>query len=366
MSVQTQKDKYGDAQVRVDQYWPDGSRFRRNFQNKRLAEEVDAEIRVAKGNGSWRELKNRLARGADARRLTLQEFAHRYLEEYCKTHNRAWQRKRDSIKALKTKLGAIEIEALDANHVARFISWRKEQGRSNGTINRDLSCLKHMLNYAVKLELIKENKVNRVDILPEILRYRQKFTDEQVDHFLARAEPRIRPLFGFMRETGCRLQEAMTLKHTHVLRNVRRIAITDNTKSGKPRLIPMTEECERWIGEMVPLPGCPYVFYNPRTKRRWKNCRKVIDRTIEASGLEGFLIKDLRRHYGITLAENGAEMHAIQAMLGHSSVTTTEKYYAHFSPEFAAGRVLQVLEGRKKQENFGTQIGRKSDSSQVA
>jgi integrase len=82
--------------------------------------------------------------------------------------------------------------------------------------------------------------------------------------------------------------------------------------------------------------------------------------------LEGFLIKDLRRHYGIKLSENGAEMHVIQAMLGHSSVATTEKYYAHFSPNYAARRALQVLKGSKKQENFGTQMGRKSEASQVA
>jgi integrase len=173
-------------------------------------------------------------------------------------------------------------------------------------------------------------------------------------------------MFGFMRETGCRLQEAMTFKRTQIIWDERRVVFTDNTKSGKFRVVPLTEECERWINEMAPLSGCPYVFYSPRTCRRWRNCRKLIDKAISVSGLEGFLIKDFRRHYGIALSENGAEMHVIQAMLGHSSVTTTEKYYAHFSPEFAAHRALQVLEGRKKQENNGTQIGRKDFATQVA
>ena len=54
------------------------------------------------------------------------------------------------------------------------------------------------------------------------------------------------------------------------------------------------------------------------------------------------------RHYGIVLSENGAEMHVIQAMLGHSSVTITEEHYAHFSPHYAARRAFQVLQGRKK------------------
>ncbi len=54
------------------------------------------------------------------------------------------------------------------------------------------------------------------------------------------------------------------------------------------------------------------------------------------------------RHYGIVLSENGAEMHVIQAMLGHSSVRVTEEHYAHFSPHYAARRAFQVLQGRKK------------------
>lgn len=58
-----------------------------------------------------------------------------------------------------------------------------------------------------------------------------------------------------------------------------------------------------------------------------------------------FQIKDLRRHFGIIRSESGAEMHVIQAVLGHSSVATTEEYYAHFSPAHAAKRALAVLEG---------------------
>ena len=276
------------------------------------------------------------------------EFADRYLEEYCKVRNRAWVRKRGSLKIIKERLGAIEIEALDANHVAKFIKWRQDQGKTNATCNRDLACLKHMFNYAVKLELIKENKVSRVDRLPEILRFQPPFKDEQVDHFLACADPKVRPMFGFMRETGCRLGEAMDFKHSQILRDGQQVVFTDNTKSGKFRLVAMTQECERWIDEMPPVKGCPYVFYNPKSKWRWKDCRKLINKAIEASGLEGFLAKYLRRHYGITLSENGAEMHVIQTMLGHASVLTTEKHYAHFSPHFASRRVRGSPLSRQK------------------
>jgi integrase len=156
----------------------------------------------------------------------------------------------------------------------------------------------------------------------------------------------------------------MTLKWNQIDRKHRRIVFTDNTKSGKFRVVPMTTRCEQWIDEAVPLNGCPYVFYNPKTQDRWKDLRKPMLRAVEESGLQGFLLKDLRRHYGIVLSENGAEMHVIQAMLGHSSVTTTQRHYAHFSPEFAATRALTVLEGRVPKG--GTPMGRSDTQSEVA
>ena len=64
-------------------------------------------------------------------------------------------------------------------------------------------------------------------------------------------------------------------------------------------------------------------------------------------GLKAMQVKDLRRHYAIRLAENSADMHDIQQVLGHSTVAITEKHYAHFSPRHSARKILKVLEGGK-------------------
>ncbi len=61
-------------------------------------------------------------------------------------------------------------------------------------------------------------------------------------------------------------------------------------------------------------------------------------------------VKDLRRHYAIDLAENGADMHDIQQVLGHASVATTERYYAQFSPEHSAKKILRVLKGGRAEK----------------
>ena len=72
------------------------------------------------------------------------------------------------------------------------------------------------------------------------------------------------------------------------------------------------------------LPGCPYVFWHPKSQTRWHNARKGFNKAREDANLDWLIIKDLRRHYGIVLSENGAEMHEeiIQAMLGHPKSQT--------------------------------------------
>jgi len=72
--------------------------------------------------------------------------------------------------------------------------------------------------------------------------------------------------------------------------------------------------------------------------KQWEQAR-------EAAGLPEMKIKDLRRHYAISLAEDGADMHDIEQVLGHAGVDTTEKHYAQFSPEHSARKILRVLEG---------------------
>ena len=134
------------------------------------------------------------------------------------------------------------------------------------------------------------------------------------------------------------------------------MVFTDTTKSGKARVVPLTEKCLYWVDQMPALPGCPYVFYNPKTQTRWHDIRRPFKKATRAAGLGWLLLRDYRRFYGITLSENGTDMHYIQSVLGHASVRTTEEYYAKFSPSHAARSVLRVLEGRRKPAN-GRQVG---------
>ena len=346
MSVRKEMDKFGKTHTVCDRRWPDGTRYRRVMPNTRKAADVDTRIRASILDGSWRQFKKQLEKG-NPKEETISQFADRYLQEYCKVYNRRWKRKVTSLRPLKEQLGNLPVRELRPKHLYKYIRWRKVRNPSitNASINRDITILKHMLEFAKELGVIQRNHLRDFKKLQELRKERPRATDEQVDFLLSCLPERLQPVLGFIQETGCRLEEGLSVMHHQVRRKERIVVFTDNTKSGKFRFVPLTRRCLECIDAYPVLPGCPYVFWNENTRTRYKNLYKYWYEAREQAGMPWFQIKDLRRHFGIILSESGAEMHVIQAVLGHSSVTTTEEYYAHFSPNYAARRALAVLEG---------------------
>src|SRR5262249_12629713 len=159
-----------------------------------------------------------------------------YVEDYCKLKNRAWRRKRDILRALCAVVGDKELEEITASDLDRYFKARKTSGISNATLNRDLAHLKHLMNFFVSRDVIECSPIARVRKFKEEIRMQRRATEEELDHFLMCSEPRVRPLFGFIRETGCRLSEALRFQRSHFDRDKRLAVITDGTKSGKYRV----------------------------------------------------------------------------------------------------------------------------------
>ena len=161
--------------------------------------------------------------------------------------------------------------------------------------------------------------------------------------------PECRPIFIFVRETGCRREEVLSLRHWQVQEKSRLVVFNEDTKSHKYRYAPLTDAALEAVEALPPLEGCPYVFYNPNTGRRWYDCRKPWVEARTEGGVPELQVKDLRRLYAIKLAEADAEMHDIQQVLGHASVRTTERHYAQFSPRNSARKIFRVLQGSARE-----------------
>jgi len=347
------------GRIVCDVRWPDGSRTIRVCANRTQAKQLHDRIKGKIADGTWLELKGKL-KLRDRGTLTLQEFSKTYIEEYAKARNKkkSWKRKQTSFRALNAVLGKINLEAITPAHLHTYVARRKKTGVMEATINWDLSAIKHMFNYAVECGIIEHNPLRNFKKLKEDQRERPRFTEDQVQAIIKAVRPDCRPLFIFIRETGCRREEALSLQHWQIQEESKLVVFSEDTKSRKYRYVPLTEVALEAVNAFQPIEDCPYVFYNIKSKDRWHDCRKPWEQAREKVGLPEIQVKDLRRHFAIDLAEDGADMHDIQQVLGHASVTTTEKHYAHFSPQHSARKILKVLEGGKRNVN-----GNKTETS---
>ncbi len=332
----------------VSVYLPGNRRFRRRYMKKRIANDVFNQLKAAIANGTLRKVLQQLNSGKSG---LLRDLADVYLDQYCKVNNRHWQTKEYRLKLIKKRLGNIPVVELTPMDLTSYVKWRKhhsnkEKEVSNATINKDIVILKHMMSWAEDQGLITDNPIFRYKRLKEQIIERPKPTDEVVDAVFAKIDPLVLPVFVFIRETGCRRGEALALTRDRV-RIKDRKAVINEDKEGKFKFLFLTEKAIEAI-KSLPM-ASEYVFYNPKTLSRWYDCKKYWEKARKEAGYPWLQIKDLRRAYGIKLAEGeGVEMHDIQKALGHSSVTVTEQYYAHFSEDSSMKRVLRVLEGGKK------------------
>jgi integrase len=170
-------------------------------------------------------------------------------------------------------------------------------------------------------------------------------TDEVIEAVFARLDSMFVPIYRFIRETGARRGEVLSLQHWQVDTARRLVEFAKRTKNGKNRLVGLTDLALEALDAVPSLPGCPYVFYNPETKTRWHDCRRPWEIAREKAGFPWLRVRDLRPAFAVEVAEYGGDMHFLQSVLGHSSVAVTERHYAKFSPESAARATLKLIEG---------------------
>jgi integrase len=224
----------------------------------------------------------------------------------------------------------------------------------NRTINRDLSVLHHMFTWAIKRGYLEVNPLEKIERLEEIEWVGERPDESMLDAIFARLNPRTVPAFTFLRETGCRRGEAITLTWSQLDRSRECVIFHSNTKNGRSRQVPLTQSALDAVLQM-PKRG-ETVFYHPDTLRRWTGDSIAVPwERARAEVNSALRIHDLRHAYGIKLAEAGCPMHYISEVMGHHSIDFTRKHYAKFSPESASRAVLRVLEGGKK---TGAAVGR--------
>ncbi len=136
-------------------------------------------------------------------------------------------------------------------------------------------------------------------------------------------------LINLLYSSGLRVSEALSLKWSDLDRQRQVLKVLG--KGSKERLVPYSERCSRALNSFEkchpPKNASVYILSNFRggALSRMAAWKRVVARGLEA-GLEHVHPHVLRHSFATHLLGGGADVRVVQALLGHNSINTTERY----------------------------------------
>jgi integrase len=159
------------------------------------------------------------------------------------------------------------------------------------------------------------------------------------------SDPIVGAYVALLGETGLRKAEGLRLQWQHVNVNQRLVSI-EETKSKRPRYVPLSDFAIESLNSLVRVIGNPYVFVSLESGQRWKDPRGPFEKGKLASKLDWVGFHDLRHFRATQWVRLGVDLRTVQELLGHSTITTTMRY-AHFAPTHAMRSILQAQRAEK-------------------
>ena len=152
--------------------------------------------------------------------------------------------------------------------------------------------------------------------------------------------------------TGCRKEKLLSLEWARVdLHRCIFYLEGRQIKSGKRRSIPINTAAQGALLSRLEFrkdycPNSPWVFAH-ESGERLRSIKNSFSSACESAGIKDFRIHDLRHTCAAWLVSSGAQLAEVKELLGHSTITMTERY-AHLSPERvrSAVNLLDISQSR--------------------
>lgn len=226
-----------------------------------------------------------------------------------------------------------------AEELGEYIEWLRSNGKSVATVSRSIASIKNLYSTLCIKKIIKNSPATKLvsdkseQKLPQIL------TSKEVELLLEQPKCvdakgyRDRAMLELLYATGIRVTELIDLNVSDV--NLSAGIIRCQSRN-KERFIPLYPAAVKAVSEymelvrpqMIALPDEPSLFVNVSGDRMSRQgFWKIIKYYQKKAGIEKDITPHTLRHsFAAHLLENGADIRAIQEMLGHADISSTQVY----------------------------------------
>lgn len=227
-----------------------------------------------------------------------------------------------------------------------FLAWRVEQGARPRSTARQLSTYRRYFRHLVSSGVRDDDPTARIE-MPRIGRSLPKsLTESEVERLLNAPDVRTalglrdRAMLEVLYASGLRVSELVRLRHDQL--NLRQGVVRIIGKGNRERLVPLGEEAQQWQerylregrGEILGSRVCDYLYPTRRSENMTRQAFwHLVKRYALKAGIRRSLSPHTLRHaFATHLLNHGADLRAVQLLLGHSDLSTTQ-IYTHVAQE---------------------------------
>jgi integrase/recombinase XerC len=237
----------------------------------------------------------------------------------------------------------IVLEKIDRMALRSFMGYLYDQGCMGSTMGRKLSTLSSFFRFLCREGYLKSNIAKsiptpkKLNKLPSYLSVDEMFRLLELPKGKNFAGTRDRAILELFYCTGIRISELTRLCMESINRNQRTVMILGKGK--KERLLPLGQNTlgimqeyfqfrQEMIDKRQPSPLPDQVFLNNRGQGiSVRGIRKIVEKYVQPNHFSGTITPHSIRHsFATHMLDAGADLRSIQEMLGHSSLSTTQKY----------------------------------------
>jgi integrase/recombinase XerD len=240
---------------------------------------------------------------------------------------------------------AVPLEEASESDLLAYIAARHAGARATSS-NRRVAAFRRFYRYLVRERIRPDDPTVRIRSARQPPRFPKSITEAQVEALLAAPDTRTvlgqrdRAMLEVLYATGLRVSELVGLQTVEVsmVDGVVRVV----GKGAKERLVPLGEEARWWLerfmrtgrGELLAGRTADAVFVTGRgsgmSRQMFWN---IVRRYATVAGIDAALSPHTLRHaFATHLLNHGADLRAVQMLLGHADISTTQ-IYTHVARE---------------------------------
>jgi len=345
-----------------------------NTSDKEVAKQIESAHRVRLAKGEAGILERPAA-------PVFKEFAPRFIaaiETLCASKPQTVDFYKRKLRGLlkHEPIASTPLDLIDEAAIQTFKQTRRrhvsthKKFLSAASVNRELATLRRLLRLAQEWKVI--DRVPRIRLLSGEQGREFVLSYEQEKLYLGAASLLLRDMGVLMLDTGLRVGEAIHLEWPDV--HLEPAAGAElgylkvrarHSKNSKARNVPLTARVVEMLKGLGPHKA-GYVFHRSHGQpvyQTWLNQKHSDLRALLKLPIE-FVPHSFRHTYGTRLGESGADAFTIKQLMGHSSVTVSQKY-VHPTPETverAVQRLEKLNQGKsvkklEESETVGTKMG---------